>query len=132
MDNKNIEAIYRNYIGQLNEGRVDDLSEFVNDRLTYNGRAMTRKEYEDERRRDKEQIPDLYFDVKILLVDKDQIACRIQFDCTPKSTFLGLEINGRKISFAENVFYKLNGMKIAEVWSVIDKVAIEAQLVRHE
>jgi predicted ester cyclase len=32
------------------------------------------------------------------------------------------------VSFAENVFYQFRAGKIAEVWSVIDKRAIEAQL----
>ena len=31
-------------------------------------------------------------------------------------------------SFAENVFYEVRNGKIAQVWSVIDKAAIEAQL----
>ena len=30
--------------------------------------------------------------------------------------------------FAENVFYQFRDERIAEVWSVIDKAAIEAQL----
>ena len=40
-----------------------------------------------------------------------------------------MSINGRTVSFAENVFYEFNGSKIASVWSVIDKTAIEAQLL---
>jgi predicted ester cyclase len=32
------------------------------------------------------------------------------------------------VSFVENVFYEFKLSKIASVWSVIDKVAIEAQL----
>ena len=42
--------------------------------------------------------------------------------------FLGLSVNGRMLSFAENVFYEFRLSKIASVWSVIDKAAIEAQL----
>jgi predicted ester cyclase len=34
------------------------------------------------------------------------------------------------VSFAENVFYEFKRAKIAAVWSVIDKAAIEAQLPR--
>ncbi len=44
--------------------------------------------------------------------------------------FLGLSINGRTVSFAENVFYEFKGAKIRSVWSVLDKAAIEAQLQR--
>jgi predicted ester cyclase len=50
------------------------------------------------------------------------------FDCTPRGRFLDLDVNGRRVSFSENAFYRIVGDKIAEVWSVIDKAAIERQL----
>ena len=56
------------------------------------------------------------------------VAARLRFDCTPAGAFLGLPVNGRRVSFAENVFYRFLRGKIVEVWSVIDKTAIEAQL----
>ena len=31
------ESLYRRYISYLNERRIDELGEFVNDELTYNG-----------------------------------------------------------------------------------------------
>jgi predicted ester cyclase len=34
------------------------------------------------------------------------------------------------VSFAENVFYEFRSGKVWQVWSVIDKAAIEAQLSR--
>ena len=37
-------------------------------------------------------------------------------------------MNGRRVSFAENVFTEFRDEKIVQVWSVIDKAAIEAQL----
>jgi predicted ester cyclase len=46
----------------------------------------------------------------------------------PKGLFLGLPVNGRRIVFTENVFYRFHDERIAEVWSIIDKGAIEAQL----
>jgi len=33
-----------------------------------------------------------------------------------------------RVSFTENVFYELNEGRIMNVWSVIDKAAVEAQL----
>jgi predicted ester cyclase len=56
------------------------------------------------------------------------VASRLRFDCTPRGKFLGLDVNGRKVSFTENLFYAFRGEKIAQVWSIIDKAAIEAQL----
>jgi predicted ester cyclase len=52
----------------------------------------------------------------------------LRFDCTPERSFLGLVVKGRKVSFAENVFYEFDERKIKAVWSIIDKTAIEAQL----
>jgi predicted ester cyclase len=43
---------------------------------------------------------------------------------------LGLSVNGPADSFAENVFYGFKLSKIASVWPVVDKAAIEAQLLR--
>jgi predicted ester cyclase len=56
------------------------------------------------------------------------LASRIGFDCTRKGKFLGLAVNGGRVSFFENVFYEFRRGKILRVWSVIDKPAIEAQL----
>ena len=74
------------------------------------------------------EIPDLYFDIQLLIADPPYVASRLRFDCTPKGTFLGLHVNGRRVSFTENVFYEFRRDRIRQVWSVIDKAAIEAQL----
>ena len=74
------------------------------------------------------EIPDLYFDIQLLISDPPYIASRLHFDCTPKGKFLGLDVNGKRVSFTENVFYEFQREKIWQVWSVIDKAAIEAQL----
>jgi predicted ester cyclase len=42
--------------------------------------------------------------------------------------FIGLAVNGGRVCFAENVFCEFRDGKILQVWSVIDKAAIEAQL----
>jgi predicted ester cyclase len=73
-------------------------------------------------------IPDLYFKVVQLVADSVSVASRLQFDCTPKGRFLGMNVDGRRVSFFENVFYEFREGKIWQVWSVIDKVAIEEQL----
>lgn len=122
------EATYRHYIRCLNDHLTGDLSEFVHEELIYNGRPMTRLDYQNLIAADIAAIPNLHFDVRLLLVDGDQIACRIHFECTPQSEFLGLKPNGRSISFTEHVFYRLHDGKIAEVWSLLDRPAIKQQL----
>jgi predicted ester cyclase len=78
--------------------------------------------------RDFDEIPDLRFNIAQLVCNERFVASRLAFDCSPKGRFLGLDVNGRKVSFAENVFYEFRQGKIVQVWSVIDKAAIEAQL----
>ena len=122
------ESLYRRYIDRLNERRLDELGEFVHEELTYNGRPMTRLDYQAMIARDVAAIPDLRFDIQGLVVDRDQVACRLRFDCTPRGEFLGLRPDGRRVVFAEHVFYRFRDGKIGEVWSLIDRHAIEEQL----
>lgn len=124
----NLEAHYRRYIDRLNQHAVDDLSEFVHDTLIYNGQTMTRSDYEASRAGEIATIPDLYFDIDLLVVQDDLVACRIKFQCTPEDTFLGLAPNGKTISFCEHVFYRFRDGKICEVWSLVDQQAIREQL----
>ena len=78
--------------------------------------------------RDVAEIPDLSFDIRLLIVDPPHVASRLAFDCAPKGRFLGLDIDGRRVAFTENVFYEIREGKIDAVWSIVDKAAIEAQL----
>ena len=73
-------------------------------------------------------IPDLYFHIHLLISDPPRVASRLRFDCTPRGKFLGLDVNGKRVSFAENVFYEFRDERIEKVWSLIDKAAIESQL----
>ncbi len=89
---------------------------------------MTRLDYQNLIAGDVAAIPDLFFDIQVLVVAGDWIACRLHFACTPQREFLGLQPNGKAVSFAEHVFYKLRDGKIFEVLSLIDRPAIERQL----
>ena len=95
---------------------------------TYNGQRIGISGYREMLERDFCSIPDLYFTIQLLISDPPYIASRLEFDCAPKGTFLGLDVNGKSVSFTENVFYEFRSEKIWQVWSVIDKAAIEAQL----
>jgi predicted ester cyclase len=120
--------IYRDYIACLNKQDWPKLGQFVDDEAIHNGRQIGLSGYLEMLERDFAEIPDLHFNVRMLISEPPYIASRIGFDCAPKGRFLGLDINGRRVSFAENVIYEFRGGKIVEVWSVIDKAAIEAQL----
>jgi predicted ester cyclase len=128
MNRADLADIYRNYIACLNKQDWPKLGEFVHDEARHNGRRFGLTGYREMLVRDFDEIPDLYFDIDLMICDPPHIAARLAFNCTPKGKFLGLDVNGRKVSFTENVFYEFDRGKIVRVWSVIDKAAIEAQL----
>lgn len=128
MDHAEISETYRKYIACLNRQDWSNLRDFVHDDVTHNGRRIGLAGYRDMLVKDFEEIPDLSFDIQILICDPPRIASRLSFDCAPKAEFLGLKVDGRRVSFAENVFYELREDRIWQVWSVIDKAAIEAQI----
>jgi len=123
-----LSGIYRAYIACLNRQDWTRLGQFVDDRVSHNGRRLGLSGYRQMLERDFDEIPDLHFSIQLLVADPPCVASRLAFDCSPKGRFLGLDVNGKRVSFTENVFYEFRDEKIVQVWSVIDKTAIEAQL----
>ncbi|MEJ2884954.1 ester cyclase [Actinomycetospora aeridis] len=123
-----LDEIYRAYLTCLDERRFGDLDRYVHDTITYNGAAMTRARYAGLIADDAAAIPDLMFVVDRLVVAGDDVAARLWFDCTPRGGFRGVPVNGRRVAFAEHVFYRFAEGRIAEVWSVIDVEAVREQL----
>lgn len=123
-----LQEFYRAYIGCLNRQDWDELGQYVAGDVKHNGRPFGLSGYRSMLIKDFEDIPDLHFVIDRLVCDSPLIAARLVFNCSPKGDFLGLKINGRRISFAENVFYEVKDGKIAEVFSAIDKTEIENQI----
>ena len=128
MTRTELSELYRAYIACLNAQDWPSLGRFVAEDARHNGRAFGLGGYRTMLERDFTAIPDLHFNIAQLVADPPLIAARLRFDCTPKGTFMGLPVNGRRVRFTENVFYEIRAGKIVEVWSVIDRAAIEAQL----
>ena len=123
-----LSEIYRGYIACLNRQDWPNLGRFVDDAVQHNGRPIGLSGYRAMLDQDFQEIPDLHFDIQLLVSDATHVASRLAFDCSPRGEFLGLDVKGRKVSFTENVFYEFRRQKIVQVGSVIDKLAIEAQL----
>ena len=125
---RTLNDIYLAYLDCLNRQALNDLGTFVDDNVEHNGRPFGLAGYRDMLVKDFADIPNLRFEADILVRDAARIAARLSFDCTPKSTFMDLPVNGRRVQFCEHVFYEFEHRKIRRVWSVIDKAAIERQL----
>jgi predicted ester cyclase len=128
MIKSDLSNVYRDYIICLNRQGWPQLGQFVDNNVCHNDKPLGLSGYRKMLEKDFNEIPDLHFNIQLLISDAPYIASRLVFDCSPKGKFLGLDINGKKVSFTENVFYEFRGKKIVKVWSVIDKMAIEAQI----
>lgn len=128
MHRAELETQYRRYIDCLNQRRLDELGRFVQPDVVHNGRRLGLAGYREMIAGDIAAVPDLRFEIRFLTLGDGFIGCRLEFDCTPAAPFQGLQPNGRRISFAEHVFYNFRDDRIAEVWSLIDKAAIAQQL----
>jgi predicted ester cyclase len=128
MTNADLSDIYRGYIACLNKQDWSHLGQFVHQEVHYNGERIGLSGYRAMLEEDFRAIPDLHFDIRLLISEPPRIASRLGFDCTPTGLLFGLPVNGKRVSFTENVFYEFRDQRIEQVWSVIDKAAIEAQL----
>jgi len=128
MTRADLSVAYRGYIACLNKQDWTNLGTFVHEDVHYNGKRIGLSGYREMLEADFRAIPDLYFDIQLLVSEPPCVASRLRFDCTPKGSLFGLPVNGRKVQFAENVFYEFLDGQIAKVWSVIDKAAIASQL----
>jgi predicted ester cyclase len=120
--------IYREYIACLNKQDWPNLGRFVHGEVHYNGKRIGLSGYREMLEGDFRAIPDLHFDLQLMISEPPHVASRLQFDCTPTRMLFGLPANGKRVSFCENVFYEFRDERIAQVWSIIDKAAIESQL----
>ncbi|MBV9673277.1 MAG: ester cyclase [Verrucomicrobia bacterium] len=123
-----LSGIYRDYIACLNKQDWPKLERFVHQEVWRNDQRIGLAGYRKMLEKDFSEIQELHFDIQLLISDPPYIASRLAFDCSPKGRFLGLDVNGKRVSFKENVFYEFQNEKIWRVWSVIDKAAIESQL----
>ena len=128
MTGTDLSRLYRDYIDCLNRQDWNALSQFVGEDVRHNGRPLGLAGYRAMLETDFREIPDLAFRIVQMVADPPVIASRLAFDCTPIGAFMGLPVNGRTVRFTEHVFYAYRDGRIAEVWSVIDTAAIEAQL----
>ncbi|NVO25274.1 ester cyclase [Donghicola mangrovi] len=128
MTRDEILVAYSGYIACLNAQDWPNLQNYVSDEATYNGTLIGLDGYRAMLIGDFKAIPDLKFHMVQVMCDPPVIAARLAFDCTPVGDLFDLPVNGKRVQFSENVFYEFAGGKIRNVWSVIDKAAIAAQL----
>jgi predicted ester cyclase len=128
MTRADLSDIYRSYIACLNRQDWSNLGKFVHEEVRYNGKWIGLSGYREMLEGDFRAIPDLHFAIQLLVSEPPRVASRLCFDCRPRAALFGLPVNGKKVQFAENVFYEFVDARIENVLSIIDKAAIASQL----
>ncbi|QEM82631.1 ester cyclase [Halomonas binhaiensis] len=129
MNSDELSARYRGYIECLNQQDWDSLGRYVSENVSHNGKTLGLSGYRAMLEGDFAAIPDLYFNVALLVSQPPHIASQLVFNCTPTGMLFGLPVNGKPVQFEENVFYEFDeDGKIQNVWSIIDKGAIAEQI----
>ncbi|PZX15021.1 putative ester cyclase [Palleronia aestuarii] len=119
---------YDGYIACLNARDWTALGDFVHEAVRYNEEEVGLAGYRAMLERDVLDIPDLSFRVEWLACEPPLVAARLAFDCTPLGDLFGLPVDGRRVRFHENVFYRIDESRIADVRSIIDRAAVAAQV----
>ncbi|AHL76274.1 ester cyclase [Stutzerimonas stutzeri] len=128
MTGDEITDCYRGYIACLNSRNWPELERFVHDEVLYNGKFVGLGGYRQMLEGDVQAIPDLQFNIGLLIAEPPHVAAQLRFACTPIGELFGYAVNGKRVAFIENVFYEFGEGKIRSVWSVIDKAAVGDQL----
>ena len=133
---KDIAQSYRQYIACLNRRDWDGLSNFVHHEVRHNGRPLGLSGYRDLLETDVRDIPDLRFEIGMLVASPPRVAACLMFDCTPTGGVHGTagqwpkgRLRGSMLSMS------IVTAKIWDVKSVIDKgshrsTALRSVLIR--
>ena len=92
MTNAELTVKYRAYIACLNRQDWGELGRYVAEDAEHNGRRFGLAGYRAMLEQDFRDIPDLRFNIALLLVEAPHVAARLLFDCSPKGDFLGLPL----------------------------------------
>jgi predicted ester cyclase len=128
MTTEELRERYLGYIDCLNRQDWAHLGDYVADEVQRNGEVLGLGGYRTMLEGDFTAIPDLIFKIDFTVSEPPFVGARLIFDCTPEGELFGLPVNGKRVVFTENVFYRFANDKIKTVWSVIDQAAIKAQL----
>ncbi|RKF57451.1 hypothetical protein OnM2_074049 [Erysiphe neolycopersici] len=120
------------YIEALNTHKPQtstlDLSNYMHSELTVNNETYTLSEYETSLLKLMNAASDFHISVQKLVVEGPTVATRFLVTCTPEKQYMGYPPNGKRIEYAEHVFYRFNGTKCCEISALIDIRAVKRQL----
>jgi predicted ester cyclase len=128
MSNPDLTDFYTRYIAALNARDVKTVESLIPGTVLRLGVPYPRSGVLESFKVITDAIPDYRWNIQDLFVVDDRIAVRLQNTGTPVKPFLGHAPTGRSLSVMEFASYRIRDGRFAEMWFLMDEVAVARQL----
>ncbi|MGC9382445.1 ester cyclase [Streptomyces sp. MH13] len=128
MTDSGLKDWYLRYVAALNAHEFDGMDEFIADDVVLNGEPGTRDDVITVQKHDIEAVPDLRWEVKELLFDRDRIAVRAVNTGTPVKEWLGVPPSGASFEITEYAIYKVSDGRFVQMTALHDSSDLLRQL----
>jgi steroid delta-isomerase-like uncharacterized protein len=119
---------YLRYVASLNAHVFDGMDQFIADDVVLNGEPGTREDVVAVQKHDIEAVPDLHWEVRELLFDRDRIAVRAVNTGTPAREWLGVPASGASFEITEYAIYRVRDGRFVEMTALHDSSDLLRQL----
>jgi predicted ester cyclase len=119
---------YLRYAAALNAHEFDGMDEFINDQVLLGGEPGTRDDVVTVLKGIVEAVPDIHWEVKELLLDRDGIAVRAINTGTPVKEWLGVPPTGASFEIVEYAIYKVSDGRFVQMTNLHDSAEMLRQL----
>lgn len=127
-----IDAVKIIFAEGWNRENFEPLGEALAPEFTFHVRGMTRQmdaaALRDIIRRWRVGFPDLHFEIRAVVATGENAALHATLTGTHRGAWSGLEPTGRSIDVEHMYFFRFEEGRVAEVWELLDRPALERQL----
>jgi len=128
MSDTELKRWYMEYVAALDGRQLDKMDKFIADEVTLNGYPGARSDVVADMRSILDAVPNMHWEVKELLFDRDRIAVRAVNTGTPEKEWLGIPPTGKSFEVIEYAIYKVRDGRFVEMTNLHDSADILRQL----
>lgn len=128
MTDSDLRNWYLRYIATLDAHELDKMDEFIADEVMLNGESGTRDNVIADMKHSIDAVPNLHWEVKELLLDRDRIAVRVVNTGTPVKEWLGVAPTGASFEIVEYAIYKVGNGRFVQMTNLHDSADVRRQL----
>ncbi|MFI5845104.1 ester cyclase [Catenuloplanes sp. NPDC051500] len=128
MTESDLRGWYMRYIAALNAHELDGMDEFIADEVLLGGEPGTRDAVVGVLKGIVDAVPDIHWEVKELLFDRDGIAVRAINTGTPAKEWLGVAPTGASFTIVEYAIYKVRAGRFVQMTNLHDSAELRRQL----